>query len=367
MKKFLFLSFLILNGIVLCQDKKHNPSIFDINFFSGNAAVHQPDVLHLVTGHPNGFIASWSKKTFGKEDWQQRYNYPDYGLSFSYQDFQSPVLGENFGIYAHYSFYFFKRRLMLRLGQGMAYTTNSYDKVDNPKNIAYGSDLMGSTFIMLNYKKENLFKRLGIQAGISLLHYSNANVKAPNTGINTIVANVGINYNLGDQDNQEYISDLGEEKFSEPFRYNFQFASGVNQSDVVGSAQFPFYNFTFYVDKRINQKSAFQLGTEVFISNFLKEFIKFRSIAYPEDNSSGDEDFKRVSLLAGHELFINKISIISQAGYYIYFPYEFEGRLYFRVGLKHYFGKSRKIFASAAVKAHAFKAESAEFGIGVRL
>ena len=367
MRRYFILFFLAFSSVCLSQEKNDVSSVFDINFFSGNTAVHQPDVLHLVSGHPNGFIASWSKKTFGEEDWQQRYNYPDYGITLSYQDFNNPILGENFGLYGHYSFYFLKRHLMLRLGQGIAYTTNAYDKIHNPKNIAYGSDLMGSTFIMINYKKENLFKNFGLQAGLSLLHYSNANVKAPNTGINTIVANLGINYNLGNQEENEYLYNIDEEKYTEPIKYNFQFASGVNQSDVVGSAQYPFYNFSFYADKRISRKSAFQIGTELFISNFLKEFIRFRSIAYPEYGISGDEDHKRISIFAGHELFINRISIITQAGYYVYYPYEFEERGYIRLGLKHYFGQSRKIFASAAVKAHAFKAESAEFGIGVRL
>ena len=89
------------------------------------------------------------------------------------------------------------------------------------------------------------------------------------------------------------------------------FRSGVNQSDVIGSGQHVFYVLSAYADKRINKLSAFQLGTEVFFSNFLKELITYKSIAFPEENISGDEDYKRIGVFAGHELFINKTNLIN--------------------------------------------------------
>ena len=92
------------------------------------------------------------------------------------------------------------------MGQGIAYATNPYDSDSNNRNVAFGTRLLSSTYMMLNYKKERLFKSpFGIQAGLTLTHYSNANIKAPNTSINTISANVGVTYNLGDKIDQEYI------------------------------------------------------------------------------------------------------------------------------------------------------------------
>jgi hypothetical protein len=64
-------------------------------------------------------------------------------------------------------------------------------------------------------------------------------------------------------------------------------------------------------------------------------------------------------------LFINKLSVILQAGYYVYYPVEVEGRVYERLGLKRYF--KDKWFASISLKAHAAKAETVAFGIGIRL
>lgn len=355
------LCFLLL--LMFCPVAAQQPATIDVNYFSGTIALHNTDIQHLITGHPEGIIISYNQKTFGNKSWEQAYNYPDYGASFSYQNLKNKFLGENYALYGHYNFYFLKRNLMLRIGQGIALTTKPYDKEENFRNIAFGSRLMSSTYLMLNYKKERVFKNVGLQAGISLIHYSNANVKAPNTSINSITANLGIVYNLQENE-QEYLKDTLKTNFAEPIKLNLAFRTGVNESDIIGSGQYAFYIFSAYADKRLGRKSAIQLGTDVFYSNFLKEFIKFRSIAFPEDNLTGNEDFKRAGVFVGHELFINRFSVETQFGYYVYYPFDFEGRTYQRIGLKRYFGKH--VFGALTLKSHAAKAEAVEVGLGAR-
>jgi len=96
-----------------------------------------------------------------------------------------------------------------------------------------------------------------------------------------------------------------------------------------------------------------------------KKHIEYRSVAFPLDNVSGDEDYKRVGLFVGHELFISKTSLITQLGYYVYYPFDFEGRVYNRVGLKRYF--KGKMYGALTLKSHGAKAEAVELGIGIRL
>lgn len=363
MQNILRLYLLLLITGISAQEAK-NDTYIDFNYFGGNIALHNNDILHLITGHPEGFIIGVNKKTFGNQAWEQRYNYPDYGASFIFQDLKNKKLGNNYGLLAHYNFYFFKRNVMLRIAQGLSYNTNPYDKFDNPKNIAFGSDILSSTYLLLNYKKERLFNRLGLQAGLSFIHYSNANVKAPNTSINTIAFNVGLTYHLTNE-TQGYLDNGISGNFTEKIKFNLAFRSGINQSDVIGSGQFPFYILSGYADKRLNHYSAIQFGADVFFSEFLKELIYYQSVSFPELDVTGDEDYKRVGLFAGHELFINKMSVVSQLGYYVYYPFDFEGRTYIRVGLKRYFGT--KLFAAVSLKSHGAKAEAVEFGLGVRL
>ncbi|NCP52092.1 MAG: acyloxyacyl hydrolase [Flavobacteriales bacterium] len=149
MRYFILSAFWLLCSVSFSQEKQ-NTSFVDVNYFKGNIALQNNDILHLITGHPEGVILSWNKKTYGYQDWEQRFNYPDYGLSFSYQNLKNDVLGNNYAIYGHYNFYFLKRNIMFRIGQGLALTTNPYDKETNYRNNAFGSKIMSSTFMMQN-------------------------------------------------------------------------------------------------------------------------------------------------------------------------------------------------------------------------
>lgn len=366
MIKYYSLLFTICISVLVSGQEDKQMYSLDVNNFYGTILKHNPDISHLITGHPTGVIFSFQYKTFGEKDWQRLYNAPDYGFTFIYQDLDNTYLGQNAGLYAHFNFYFLKRLVMFRLGQGVAYTNNPYDIDDNFRNVAYGSHFMSSTFALLNLKKENLIGGLGLQLGAGVIHYSNANVKAPNKSTNTFVFTAGMNYLLDKEAVRTYKKkEKGLVKGSEPIGFGMFIRSGINESDVVGSGQYPFVTIGGYADKRINKKSAFHLGGELFFSKALERFIDFRASGNFEDGVTGEEDAKRVGVYAGHELRIDKISVLTQLGYYIYYPFDFEGRVYNRMGLQWYFTKN--ITGSVTVRSHAAKAEAAEFSIGYRL
>ena len=54
----------------------------DLNPFYGSILRHNPDISHLIRAHPGGFILGLNRKTFGAEPWEQRFGYPDQGISF---------------------------------------------------------------------------------------------------------------------------------------------------------------------------------------------------------------------------------------------------------------------------------------------
>ena len=274
LKTILIACCLSLTAVVSFAQEQQRPVSLELDYFYGTILEHNPDIRHLITDHPTGFILAVNRKTYGFNAWERRYNYPDWGFTFTYQDLKNEALGENFGIYGHFNFYFWKRRIMLRLGQGIAYATTPYDRDENFLNNAYGSHLLSTTMLKLNFNQQNIWKGLGVQAGISFIHYSNANVKAPNTSTNTLAFNLGMNYLLDYENFPEYIPKEKEEKYTEPIHYNFVFRSGLNESDIIDQGRFPFYIFSAYADKRINRKSTFQAGAELFLSDFLKELIK---------------------------------------------------------------------------------------------
>lgn len=367
MKKLLLPLFLFCCFITNAQESPKKYYAFDANYFYGSILEHNPDIAHLITGHPTGLILSFQQKTYGLKAWERRYNYPDFGYSFTYQDMKNKYLGENYGLYAHFNFYVLKRKLMLRIGQGLAYASNPYDADNNYINNAYGSRILSSTYLMANYYKKNIFKGLGLQAGVSVIHYSNADFKSPNNSTNTFTFNLGVNYLLEHENEPSYIpKDPKEKRYTEPIHYNFVLRGGVNTTGVIGSAQYPFFTVTAFVDKVINKKSTLQAGTEFFYSRALEEYIYYQSVAFPSGHTTGDEDANRVGVFVGHQLKFNKMSLITQLGFYVYYPYtEYVDQLYNRVGLRRKL--SENWWTSVTVRSHGANAEAVELSLGYRL
>jgi hypothetical protein len=362
MRKIYFL-FLLISFTVAGQ--KSNPFVLELSYLRGNVLPHTEDMYHLVNGHPQALWLSVVKRTDGSREWHNAYDYPDYGGYFLYQDFKSGPLGQNYSAGALYNFYFLNRHLQFKLAQGIAYTTKPYDKVDNSKNKAFGTQIMANTNIGLAYDNQNLFKAFGFHAGILFTHYSNGRFKSPNSGINTYLLNLGISHNLSENFKRLPDTALVKKSYKEPIHYNFVFRSGVNESPIIGSGQFPFYHIGFYLDKRISRKSTLQLGTELFLTKSIEEYINYYSEAYPEANISSNTDYKRVGVFVGHELLINRFSLEAQLGYYVYQPFNKDTGIYDRVGLKYYLTKN--IFGGFTIKTHLFLAEALEFGIGYRI
>ncbi|WP_396199185.1 acyloxyacyl hydrolase [Flavobacterium sp.] len=362
MKHFLLL---FIFGISFSQNQS-DAYYIDVQGFRGNVFKHTPEVSHLATGHPEGFLVSINKKSSGKKEWHQVYGYPDYGISFQAIDFKNYYLGKNYAIGLHYNFYFLKRHLLFRVSQGIGFTTNPYDKETNNKNNAFGSKFLDNNYILLQYQKQNLIGPIGFQTGFMLTHFSNARFKAPNSGINSYSFNFGLNYNL-DKDKPIIKDSLPNSKsYAEKIKYNLAFRTGISEAPVVGIGQRQFYHIGLYADKRFNRKSAIQLGTDVFFSRYLKDYIQFSSVAFPDKKPvDPNTDYKRIGVFVGHELFINKLSIETQFGYYVYKPFKYDIDIYQRLTLKYYINKN--IFTGIGLKTHKAKAEAAELTLGIRI
>lgn len=363
-----FLLLFTLSQVFLGQQNELKPVSVEVDFYQGAILEHNPDISHLIIDHPTGVLISFNRKTYGWNEWESRYNFPDWGVTFTYQDMQNPILGENYGLYGHFTWYFWNRMLRVGVGQGIAYNTNPYDPDLNFDNNAYGSHFLSTTFFKANIVKENIVDGLGAHAGFGLIHYSNANLKAPNNSTNTLYFSAGLSYQFDEINFPARIShgSWPSDYYKERIHANAVFRTGINEADVNGLGQFPFYVFSLYADKRINYKSTFQAGVDFIFSDFLISLMEYRRIAFPGEGIREGTDYRRIGAFIGHELRFNKTAFVSQLGYYLYWPYEFERRVYNRLGLKRYFFDDR-FFGVITLRAHWGKAEAVEFGIGIRL
>lgn len=363
--KYSFFLWVLLFSFGFGQENDPQYSV-DVNYYYGSMLPHSEKIKHLITQHPEGVFVSAQKKTFGEKEWESRLGYPDYGVTFHYQNNKNEIVGDMYGLFGHYNFYFLNRNMQFRIGQGIAYNTNPYDKEKNYRNFAYGSRLMPATFFMLNFQKENIWECFGIRAGAFLIHHSNGTIKTPNTSLNTIGANVGLHYTFDSKTERTYIPRaVNDSVVREPLRYNFAFRTGVHESHIIGSGQYPFYFFSAYVDKRISRSSAFQLGIDLFASMMIKHEIEMMAISFPEKGISANTDYKKVGVFAGYELFVNRLSFEGQLGMYIHDEYKAHTLLYQHLGLKYYVHKN--LFLGMGLKTHFSKAEAMDFSVGFRL
>lgn len=371
MKKTIFLSLFVIYSFIGFAQKK--ASYLQANYFYGNTIAASADTFSFLRegGHPQGILLSYNQKNMGEKSWHSLYNYPDFGFSVGYVDFNSKLLGKLYTAYSHYNFYFFNRvnpnKLALRVGFGIGYNTNPYDKKNNNKNIAISTHINSSTYLKLYYQRENIFNRFGITAGLTFIHASNANIKSPNSGVNLWAATLGTTYRLDKAKIKEEVitSNKTPLKYTEPIKINLAIRGGANESKIIGSGIKPFFVASAYLDKRINRKSAIQIGTDLYISPMLKDYYEINK-AIPYTKIKETKNFHRIGAFIGHELFINKLSLETQIGYYVKEPFGYQTKIYETLGLKRYF-KNNKWFGSLRVKAHLVDAETIEFGIGVRL
>lgn len=363
--KFFAILFFLAFTFSRAQEKNYSHT-FSADYLFGQIMLHRPNISHLLQGPTNGVLVSWRQNTYGFKEWEQRYNYPSFGASFLHQYMGNSSLGEAYSLQGDYYFYFWKRKLNLRVGTGLAYMTNPFDLENNPKNTAYGSRFLGSFLIGFNYEKNKLWNTpLGIKMGGFLVHYSNGKTKSPNTSTNNYGIQIGLIYDLDHENQPQFQEKNYASKFTEPLRFNLSFLSGMNDTGVIGESSRPFAVFTGYVDKRLNPKSAIQLGVEGFFTSALRHYIRHRQSLFPNNEAIQElDDWRRVGVFVGHELFIGKLSLITQMGYYVYYPIDYMKRYYSRVGIKRYFNDH--LFLSLSLKTHLARAEAMEYGIGYR-
>ncbi|MDH5365797.1 MAG: acyloxyacyl hydrolase [Cyclobacteriaceae bacterium] len=359
----LFLSvFFILSLAALAQEKEYTYSI-QAAAIKGFIYPHSPDVANLIIDHPVGFSVYLDKKTYGREYWQSKYNYPDIGYSFIYLDYKNPKIGKSLAAMVHYNFYIGNNHLnrsdlRFKLAFGGSYNTNPYRKETNNKNNFLSTSLAYGMQIALDYGFK-ITDRLGVNSSISIIHFSNASIKQPNKGVNVANISLGASYKLTDQ-KIEYTT-IDKYNFEQKIKYNLVVNGGVNTAPHSGNTPFPFFVFSAYAEKRLSFISAINLGVDGFFNYSLKESIKYD----PSLRELEKPDHKRFGVALGHELFINKISILAQFGYYFYDPYHVYSPIYQRFAMKYYFND--KLFATFALKTHYGTAETGEWGIGIKL
>ncbi|WP_426058865.1 acyloxyacyl hydrolase [Hymenobacter sp. B1770] len=322
---------------------------------------HTPAIRHLVTSHPTGFELNFQRQTTGAAPWHGWYKYPKVGVAFIYYDFHNPILGHALAVspYINKSFSHGPRHdLSFRLGTGLAYLTNPYNRETNHKNNMASSAFNATLQFRLEYDYA-LTPHLGLLAGLGLNHFSNGATTKPNLGANLPTLVLGLNYHEFRAAPRVNVSAPAPADLGQTF-YNVSTSLGYKQRSESDRQKYLVHSITAAVGRRVNRKSNLVAGAEGFYDKSLKAQLKDTTRA-----GIKQPDVKKAGVFVGHELLFGRLAFVSHVGIYVYNPYKSATFYYERLGLKYQF--TNVAFGAVDLKIHRGAADVVEFRIGARL
>jgi len=343
LRKYSLAIFLILIGLTL--NAQQYDWYLNGQVIKGFILRHNEHVGHLANSHPSGIELSLQQKLNGKREWENIYKKPLVSYGLSYYNLQNPKLGHLVVASAAMDLPLKRTKntaLYFRIGTGLVYSTNPYDRETNNQNNMVTSTITYLLQTRFTYEIK-LNEHISLTPNLNVTHSSNGAQRAPNRGINIITANMGMSYKIKSQEEKE-IRDI-RPLDKTPYQVYLLLTGGRNTRTLQVREPLPFFNLLLYGQKYVSPKSDWGVGIEYFHSYSLKEQIAtnwFR--IYDEEEIT---DFKRLGLLIGHELKFGKLGFITQMGVYVYNPSKSNMPIYFRAGLRYQFHD--KIMAQVAL------------------
>ena len=323
---------------------------------------HHDEMAVFTNRHVSVFEFSILQETFHNFAWAKQSIYPRLGVSYLYSGLgNTPILGHLNALYPFFDFPFIKGdnvSLQFKFGAGLAYFSKKFDRFENYKNTAIGSNLNSIISMNLNVRAK-ISEYSEFNAGVSFLHFSNGSTEMPNYGINIPVINTGLTVRLrkGDQLNN------GELDISKPkIRPEFNLI-GMLASKEIFPVDGPKY-----------------LVANIAIDNYLKISSMFKTgicfdVTYDE---SDIEQLRRQDILVVNDaeklkiggnlasaVQLGNFSFALHAGIYLFQKNNQNGLVYDKLSvtyayLNHY-------LVNLTLKTHFAKADFVALGVGYRL
>ncbi|NPA37459.1 MAG: hypothetical protein GXO47_11490 [Chlorobi bacterium] len=239
-------------------------------------------------------------------DWMVFYGHPRIGYFFSYTDYSSG--GYSTSSYSAYPAVIFKGNTRLSyetlVGAGLSY----FSSVDVPflSENEYLATKLDWLFV-ISAKLLYHTNRFNFYTGFNIAHNSNASVKLPNNGLNTLSGVFGVEYRFRDIKKDEKVKtkkDLIFKKY--PFNVEFEFGVGP---------KYLLYNTTDF----LFEKNAAIFSGALFLARrykFFKPRFGLRITDY-KSHSREYHDHVNYIVMGGNDFIFGKMSIMLNIGYLV--------------------------------------------------
>lgn len=321
--------------------------------------------LDAFRSHFPAFELSIQKATFGKHRWESEYAYPLLGLNLWYSGMGGfEELGMAFALYPSINFPIVKddnNSLNFKIGLGIGYLTNKFDRINNYKNFAIGSHINIAASLYSEYRRK-ISRRTTLTAGFGLTHFSNGSMKTPNYGLNILMATVGVSTYLSAPNrtlNRKVLPELYTWEFDGRKYLSFEIATAFafkNMNQQYGKSYYVFAAFANLM-ARISYKSKVGIGLDLTHDGSDKMELERRYVIV-ENNSQ----ITKLAVNLAYELVMDRMSFLFNVGMYFRGLDRSEGDVFQRFTLKYLVTKN--LFANMVLSTHLGKAEYVGFGLG---
>ncbi len=329
----------------------------ELHSYAGKLLLHRDAMKDLGHSIYWGNELRISMQTTGNSYWQQAYKYPSYGIGLYSGHFNNPTIGNPFAIFGFMDFPFFRTKklsLSTNWGLGLTFNINEYDSVNNPKNIAIGTDINVYIDFMLHCKYK-LTNRWELGSGIKFQHFSNGAIKKPNLGLNMLSGTLSVYYYPFK--NIEQFNTSTKPQKSKKYELTTLFAYGINgveENDLL------YKNATLSatISRKINFKRNVGIGLDVFYNEYIKTYL-------PNEQNITNNQLMSYAVIISSDMIANKFRLTTQIGTYVHRSTDYSVPVYERVAIRFY--PIKNMFTNISIKAHGFKAQFIEWGIGVSI
>ncbi len=342
----------------------HGQSYLNVQVSRGYTIAHHQD-LREIQGIPNIYKIDYGFILDGKA-YQKALGMPEAGLSLTFMDHDNMYTGKSLSLSSYMQPQILgnqRQGLYGRLGLGLSYVQNPYDYDDNPLQLAIGSkvNFIGEGQLIYGIQVSESF-RLQVQGGIT--HISNAARKLPNSGLNILHAGIGGAVRISEESKPAWKSFNDPEKDAELGKWTpyVHGRFGLKSIRVLNYRVFSAGGAGLQAAYRYGVLGSYLVGLDV---DYNEGFIMERKEVnrHLEDPIS----FHRVrwAVAAGHELHMNRLSLVTQVGFYLRRPHANHPVIYQRYGLL--YRVTDRWIVGATLRAHAARADYMEWTLGRKL
>jgi hypothetical protein len=361
------LSVLCFHATRASDDNDKNSSVKEWrsggSFHKGKVYQHSSLLAPIIERQAVGYEIFLARQTNGKHSWEAFFNYPEYGMSYSFFDLGCPgFVGTAQSLCPYLNFNLFDCRnpvnFQLKTGTGIAYVEKIYNSETNPLNHAFSTHLN----IVLNAQLRIVCKlnsTWSLSAGAEVLHLSNGAYKMPNLGLNTFNYFMGINQLFGKKNRFIPFGNHINKK-NKNWDCSVFLLGGIKQINPIGGKTYFAGDFNMELSKKHLQFTRFGLSLDVTHDGSEYDCIIFQSL--PEVDRLKTT---RIGVSGGYAWLFGAFSVDLYFGTYLHEPNHLYGKVYQRTSLR--YPLSDRVKLSLAFRNHKGKADFIGLGFGYRL